>query len=49
MYAATLAEQLRARGHDVVSVHDPECRRLEGAPDEEIWAAAIDEGRALVS
>lgn len=48
MYAPTLAEQLRARGHDVVSVHDPEYRRLEGAADEEIWATAIAEDRALV-
>jgi predicted nuclease of predicted toxin-antitoxin system len=49
MYAATLAEQLRARGHDVASVHDPEYRTLEGAPDEEIWTAAIADDRALVS
>lgn len=49
MYTATLAAQLRARGRDVVSVHDPEHRRLEGAPDEEIWATAIAEDRALVS
>src|SRR5450755_194947 len=49
MYPASIAEQLRARGHDVVSVHDPEYRTLEGAPDEEIWAAAVADARALVS
>jgi predicted nuclease of predicted toxin-antitoxin system len=49
MYPATIAEQLRARGHDVVSVHDPDYRRLEGAPDEEIFAIAAAEVRALVT
>lgn len=49
MYAPVVAEQLRERGHDVVSVHDPNYRRLEGAPDEEIFAAALAEERALVT
>ena len=49
MYPATVAEQLRARGHDVFSIHDPEYRRLEGAPDEDVFAAAVAEGRALVT
>ena len=49
MYAPVVAEQLRARGHDVVSVHDPEYQRLEGTSDEEIFAAALAEGRALVT
>jgi predicted nuclease of predicted toxin-antitoxin system len=49
MYAPVVAEQLRSRGHDVVSVHDAEYRRLEGAPDEEVFAAAAGEGRALVT
>jgi predicted nuclease of predicted toxin-antitoxin system len=49
MYAPAIAEQLRGRGHDVVSLHDPGHRRLEGAPDDEIWATAIAEDRALVS
>lgn len=49
MYPPVVAEQLRAGGHDVVSVHDPEYRRLEGAPDEEIFAAALAESRALVT
>ena len=49
MYSPVVAEQLRARGHDAVSVHDPEYRYLEGAPDEEIFAAALAEERALVA
>jgi predicted nuclease of predicted toxin-antitoxin system len=49
MYAPTVAEQLRRRGHDVASVHDPGYRTLEGAPDEEIWRTAISTDRALVS
>jgi hypothetical protein len=49
MYAPVVAEQLRGRGHDVASVHDPEYRQLEGAPDEEIYAAALAEERALVT
>ena len=49
MYSGTIAQQLRERGHDVVSVHDAEYRRLEGAPDEEIFVFAATEGRALVT
>jgi predicted nuclease of predicted toxin-antitoxin system len=49
MYAPSIAEQLRVRGHDVASVHDREHRALEGAPDEEVWTAAIADARALVS
>jgi len=49
MYAPTIAEQLRARGHDVASVHDPEYRILEGEPDEEGWAAAVAADRVLVT
>lgn len=49
MYAPVVAEQLRASGHDVVSVHDPQYRRLEGAPDEEIFAAALVEQLGLVT
>jgi predicted nuclease of predicted toxin-antitoxin system len=49
MYAPTIAEQLRARGHDVASVHDPEYRTLEGEPDEEVWAAALAADRVLVT
>jgi hypothetical protein len=46
---AALAEQLRARGHDVVSVHDPDDQHLEGVPDAEVFAAAIAAERALLT
>jgi hypothetical protein len=49
MYAPTVAEQLRTRGRDVASVHDPEYRTLEGEPDEEVWAAAVGADRVLVT
>ena len=49
MYAPAIAEQLQARGHDVATVHDPAYRALEGEPDEEVWATAIADHRALVS
>ena len=49
MYPATLAEQLRARGHDVVSTHDADYHHLEGVPDADVFAAAIVDGRALVT
>jgi predicted nuclease of predicted toxin-antitoxin system len=49
MYAPVVAEQLRSRGHDVVSVHDPDYRQLEGASDEEVFAAAFAEERAIVT
>jgi predicted nuclease of predicted toxin-antitoxin system len=49
MYPSTIAEQLRGRGHDVASVHDPESQALEGEPDEEVWAAALAADRLLVT
>lgn len=49
MYPATVAEQLRARGHDVVAIHDPGYRRLEGAPDAEVFAVGVAEARAVVT
>src|ERR1035437_5768111 len=49
MYAPAVAEQLRARGNDVASVHDPAYRVWEGEPDEDVWAAAIAGDRALVT
>jgi predicted nuclease of predicted toxin-antitoxin system len=48
MYAPTIAEEIRARGRDVASVHDPEYR-TEGEPDEEVWAAALATDRVLVT
>jgi Domain of unknown function (DUF5615) len=49
MYPAAIAEQLRGRGHDVVSIHDLDYRRLEGAPDEDVFATAVSEQRAIVT
>ena len=49
MYPQAVAEQLRARGHDVVSVHEGEYRRIESVPDEDLFAAALAEERALVT
>lgn len=49
MFPATVAEQLRARGHDVVSLHEGDYRRLEGAPDQDVFEAALADERALVT
>jgi len=49
VYPPVVAEQLRARGHDVVSVHESEYHRLEGAADAEVFAAALADDRALVT
>lgn len=49
MYPGAVAEQLRARGHDTISLHDPDYRSLEGAPDDEVFVAAIAMKRALVT
>jgi hypothetical protein len=49
MYSPAIAEQLRARGHDVASVHDAAYRALEGEPDEDVSAAAVADDRVLVS
>ena len=49
MYPATLAEQLRARGHDVVSVHEPDYVHLEGAPDVDLFAVAVADDRAILT
>jgi predicted nuclease of predicted toxin-antitoxin system len=49
MYPGVIAEMLRSRGYDVVSVHDPAYRHLEGASDEELFSAALKEERALVT
>jgi predicted nuclease of predicted toxin-antitoxin system len=49
MYTQVVAEQLRTRGHDVASLHDPDYSALEGEPDEQVWARAIADHRALVT
>jgi hypothetical protein len=47
MYPTSIAEQLRARGHDVDAVTGrPE---LRGLPDDAVFAAAQDEHRAVVT
>ena len=47
MYPYSIAEQLRARGHDVVAV--AERTDLRGAPARRVFAVAREEGRALVT
>jgi hypothetical protein len=49
MYPGAIAEQLRARGFDVVSIHDPGFSHLEGAPDADVFTAAVALGRSLVT
>ncbi len=46
MYPALIAEELRRRGHDVISVHAAPGR---GTPDEEVFEFARAEDRAIVS
>jgi hypothetical protein len=46
MYPALIAEDLRRRGHDVVSAHDSPGR---GTPDEDLFESARAEGRAVVT
>ncbi len=47
MFSGLIAEQLRAKGHDVIAVvADP---ALIGLPDDQILAYATDTGRALVT
>ncbi len=47
MYPYSIAEQLRARGHDVVAIG--ERAGLRGAPDRQVFSLAQEEGRALVT
>lgn len=49
MYAPAIAQELRGRGHDVVSVHDAASPALAGASDPEVLSAAQAGGRALVT
>src|SRR5260370_8844247 len=47
MFSDNIAQQLRAKGHDVTSVvADP---ALVGLPDDQVLAYATAEGRALVT
>lgn len=49
MISATVAEQLRARGHDVVAVQDPELSHLRGVDDCLLLDHAAEEHRAVVT
>ncbi|MDQ4040625.1 MAG: DUF5615 family PIN-like protein [Actinomycetota bacterium] len=47
MYPPAIAQELRARGHDVVAVTAR--AELRALPDEAVFAAAQEEGRAVVT
>jgi hypothetical protein len=47
MYTHVIAEQLRRRGHDVVSPHERE--GLAAASDADLLVVAQNEGRAIVT
>lgn len=46
MYPSSVAWELRARGHDVVSVHESPG---SGTPDEQVLGHARSDGRAVVT
>ncbi|MFN3219163.1 MAG: DUF5615 family PIN-like protein [Acidimicrobiales bacterium] len=46
MYSERVGDELRQRGHDVVHVREV---GLGGAPDTDVLARAVDEGRTLVT
>ncbi|MGH2920739.1 MAG: DUF5615 family PIN-like protein [Gaiellaceae bacterium] len=46
-YSPKIAEQLRQRGHDVVSVKERD--DLRGLADLELWNSAVTEGRVLLT
>jgi hypothetical protein len=49
MISATVAAQLRARGHDVVAVQDPELEHLRGVDDCVVLDHAAETHRAVVT
>lgn len=49
MFPRALAYQLRALGHDAVSIQDPERIRLQGATDAEVFETAVSERRTIVT
>ncbi len=49
MISATVAAQLRARGHDVVAVQDPELGHLRGVDDCALLDHAAQSHRAVVT
>ena len=46
-YSPKIADELRARGHDVVSVKERD--ELQGLGDLQLWNSAVAEGRALLT
>lgn len=48
MYTPAIAAELRARGHDVVSVHEA-IPPLAGSTDDEVLNAAVSQQRVLVT
>jgi predicted nuclease of predicted toxin-antitoxin system len=46
MYPSFIAVELRARGHDALSVHEAPGR---GTPDDELFEHARSDGRAIVT
>lgn len=50
MWTPTIALQLRKRGFDVVAISEPEhASRYAGISDDQVFARAQDDGRAIVT
>lgn len=49
MLSASIAVQLRTRGHDVIAVQDPGLEHLRGVADQQILEHAAAESRAVVT
>jgi hypothetical protein len=50
MWSPAIATQLRQRDHDVVAITEPvSASRYAGIPDDEVFAKAQEDGRAIVT
>lgn len=49
LLSATIATQLRARGHDVVAIQDAGLEHLRGVADRQVLEHAAGESRAVVA
>lgn len=50
MWSPAIATQLRQRDHDVVAITEPaHAGRYAGIPDDEVFAKAQEDGRAIVT
>lgn len=49
MFSTAIAVQLRARGHDAVSIHERDFAWLEGASDRDVLAVAVTTDRAVLT